>query len=158
MTLRSVWGVNAKAGQPASELFAGVVAGLLVVRSGLTTHVAPTRTPESALKTCAQVAAPAEKGTASKASAVKRMRNNFMISPRDGKTKNRDSRSSRLRAALPTRVDDRSVGDRHRIVRKCDPIGRRRRLTDRRHDRRRQRRRLARLASARGRAHSLRRR
>src|SRR2546423_957629 len=85
MTLRSVWGVNAKAGQPGSELFAGVVAGLLVVRSGLTKQVAvaATRVPESALRTCAHVAAAAEAGMATATSAVKQIRTNFMFSPRE---------------------------------------------------------------------------
>ena len=36
---RSVCGVNANAGRPAIELLAGVVSGLLVVRSALSTQV-----------------------------------------------------------------------------------------------------------------------
>jgi hypothetical protein len=39
ITERSVCGVNAKAGRPGSELSAGVVLGLAVVRSGLSKHV-----------------------------------------------------------------------------------------------------------------------
>src|ERR1700674_2739403 len=40
ITARSVCGVKAKGGTPGSELLAGVVAGLLVVRSGLSTQLA----------------------------------------------------------------------------------------------------------------------
>src|SRR2546428_12054650 len=40
MTLRSVCGVKAPPGRPALELFAGVVAGLFVVRSALGTQIA----------------------------------------------------------------------------------------------------------------------
>ena len=42
ITLRSVIGVKANAGSPGSELLAGVVSGLLVVRSGeMRSHVCP---------------------------------------------------------------------------------------------------------------------
>src|SRR5438552_3986267 len=40
ITARSACGVKARSGRPASELLAGVVAGLVVVRSGLSTQVA----------------------------------------------------------------------------------------------------------------------
>jgi hypothetical protein len=40
ITSRSVWGVKANGGSPFKELLAGVVSGLLVVRSALSTQVA----------------------------------------------------------------------------------------------------------------------
>jgi hypothetical protein len=71
MTLRSVWGVKAKAGKVGIELLAGVVNGLLVVRSVLSKHVASASRLPKAWSTCSQrVAAPAENGM-SNANATK---------------------------------------------------------------------------------------
>ena len=64
ITLRSVCGVNAPMGSPTIELFCGVVLGLVVVRSVLSTQVASTRrSPKrSRMRSqrvfCAAVAAP----------------------------------------------------------------------------------------------------
>src|SRR4051812_17486662 len=55
MTLRSVLGVKAPVGKPGSELSAGVVCALVVVRSALATHVASTRSFDNAFSTSAHV-------------------------------------------------------------------------------------------------------
>src|SRR5260370_16095757 len=61
MTLRSVCGVKAKGGSPGSELFAGVVAGLLVVRSALSKQMASATLPWSCISRRSQrVAAAAD--------------------------------------------------------------------------------------------------
>jgi hypothetical protein len=58
ITLRSVTGVNAKGGSPASELLAGVVAAPLVVRSGLSKQTTSRRRlPNRAVSSSQGVAA-----------------------------------------------------------------------------------------------------
>src|SRR5437660_1485915 len=59
MTPRSVTGVKAAAGTPGRELLAGVVFGLLVVRSGLGKQVASARRPSKALRSALQGSAKA---------------------------------------------------------------------------------------------------
>src|SRR5215510_1022302 len=74
ITLRSVMGVKANAGSPGNELLAGVVSGLLVVRSSLAKQLTSARLDPRVLSTSTQVtAAPAGNGTMSENSAAKRI-------------------------------------------------------------------------------------
>ena len=80
ITLRSVCGVNANAGRPGIELLGGVVSGLVVVRSGLSTQVASASRLPSAFRTFSQVgAACAANGTSNEsASAIALTRPKFV--------------------------------------------------------------------------------